>query len=217
MKKRFLFTGTLVSLLILAVTVTALAAPAPSAVRRFADASIVSGSSASLVRADDNVAMTLQTTELDPGATYTMWWVVFNNPEYCIAGTPFSTCGEGDIFETDENGNLILDDDGNPILQVNEDDGTFGTPEVNVSVVFATGHVVGEDGAGNFGAGLREGKTSGALFGPGLADAQGAEIHLIVRTHGEPIPGMVNKQISTVDGGCGINTCVDQQFAVFVP
>ena len=191
MKIRFLFTGTLVSLLLLIVTVSALAAPASSAVYRFSDASDVPGASASLVRADGNVAMTLRTSELDQKAAYTVWWVVFNNPGDCS-----STCGEDDIF--DENGELM----------VNVDDGTFGTPGVNVSVVFATGHVVGKNGVGNFGAGLREGKTSGALFGPGLVDAQGAEIHLIVRTHGEPIRGMV---------GCGVNDCVDQQFTVFVP
>jgi hypothetical protein len=160
--------------------------------------------------------MSLRTSELDPGAAYTVWWVVFNNPGDCVAGMPFSSCGEGDIFETDEDGNLILED-GNPILQVNENDGTFGTPGVNVSALFATGHVVGKNGVGNFGAGLREGTTSGALFGPGLVDAQGAEIHLIVRSHGELIPGMVKKQISTEPGGCEVNDCVDQQFAVFVP
>ncbi|MCK4977374.1 MAG: hypothetical protein KAS36_10635 [Anaerolineales bacterium] len=199
MKTRFLFTGTLVSLLLLIVTVSALAAPASSAVYRFSDASEVPGASASLVRADGNVAMTLRTSELDQNAAYTIWWVVFNNPGDCS-----SPCGEDDIF--DGNGDLM-----------NVDDGTFGTPGVNVSVVFATGHVVGKNGVGNFGAGLREGKTSGALFGPGLVDAQGAEIHLIVRTHGELIPGMVNEQISTFGGGCGVNDCVDPQFAVFVP
>ncbi len=198
MKTRLLFTGTLVSLMLLIVTVTALAAPASSAVYFWAGPE-VPGASASLVRADGNVAMTLHTTELDQNGAYTIWWVVFNNPVYCS-----STCGEDDIF--DENGLLIVNGDG-----------TFGTPGVNVSVVFATGHVVGKNGAGNFGASLQEGNTTGALFGPGLVDAQGAEIHLIVRTHGEPIPGMVNKQISTVDGGCGVNVCLDQQFAIFIP
>lgn len=198
MKTRFLFTGTLVILLLLAVTVSALAAPASSTVYRFSDASEVPGASASLVRADGNVSMTLRTSELDQNAAYTVWWVIFNNPIDCS-----STCGEDDIF--DEKGLIV------------NDDGTFGTPGVNVSAVFAAGHVVGKNGVGNFGAGLREGKTSGALFGPGLVDAQGAEIHLIVRSHGELIPGMVNKQISTEPGGCSINDCVDQQFAVFTP
>jgi hypothetical protein len=204
MKIRFLFTGTLVSLMLMVVVATALAAPASSAVYRFADASEVLGASASLVRADGNVAMTLRTSELDSGAAYTIWWVVFNNPEDCVAPIPdISNCGEGDIFD---GGELI--DNG---------DGTYGTPGVNVSVIFATGHVIGNGGVGNFGANLREGKSSGALFGPGLVDAQGAEIHLVVRTHGQPIPGKVNQQIHTFEGDCDISICYDQQFAVFLP
>ena len=204
MKTRFLFTGTLVSLLILTVTLTAMAAPVSTTVHRWADASIVPGASASLVRTDNNVAMRLHTSELDSYGAYTIWWVVFNNPGLCS-----SACGEDDIFETDDDGNLILIDNG---------DGTFGTPGVNVSVLFATGHVVGSDGVGNFGASLKEGRSSGeVLFGPGLIDAQGAEIHLVVRTHGELVAGMVNEQISTFDGGCDVNFCDDQQFAVFTP
>lgn len=31
----------------------------------------------------------------------------------------------------------------------------------------------------------------------GLVDPHGAEIHLVVRTHGEKVPGMVKNQINT--------------------
>ena len=59
----------------------------------------------------------------------------------------------------------------------------------------------------------------------GLTDPQGAEVHLVVRSHGERITGMVNDQINTFAGGCTAessfgaaespNECEDQQFAVF--
>jgi hypothetical protein len=125
---------TLVSVLLMAFVGTALATPASSDVYRFADASIVPGASASLVRADGNVSMRLLTSELYPGFTYTVWWVVFNNPGYCVAGMPgLSTCGEGDIF--DANGGIIVNGDG-----------TFGTPGVDVSVLYAAGHIIGAGG-----------------------------------------------------------------------
>ena len=53
------------------------------------------------------------------------------------------------------------------------------------------------------------------LFGEGLTDSFEAEIHLIARTHGEVIPGVVQQQITTFNGGCPPNDCLDVQFAVF--
>lgn len=143
----------------------------------------VPGASSTLVRTKDGITVTIHTSELDPGAAYTVWWVIFNNPENCVGG-----CGEDDLFR---NG-------------------------ANASVVWATGHVIGNNGVGNFAAHLKEeDNPSGlVLFGPGLQDAEGAAVHLIVRTHGQPIPGVVNEQISTVNGGCPPNTCADQQFGI---
>lgn len=60
-----------------------------SDVLSFADLS-VKGSS-TLTRSDDSVSIKLKTTDLTPGA-YTMWWVVFNNPEACVNGP--GHCGE---------------------------------------------------------------------------------------------------------------------------
>jgi hypothetical protein len=39
----------------------------------------------------------------------------------------------------------------------------------------------------------------------------------MLRTHGPPIPGQVNEQMSTFNGGCDINACEDQQCAVHQP
>jgi len=184
-----------------------------SGVYWFADASEVEGAGASLLRTHNNVRMTIKTLDLDPHHTYTVWWVIFNNPDACENG-----CGEPDLFND----------------------------EVGGSVLYAAGHVIGGNGKGNFAGSLRTGDLSGCqapwdgfdleLIGgegeldmcrDGLMDPQGAEIHLVVRSHGERIPGMVNKQINTFAGGCtadtsfgasdGPNECEDQQFSMFLP
>lgn len=154
----------------------------------------VPGSAATLVRNASGVTMTLQTSGLPAGA-YTTWWVIFNNPAACSNGV----CGEDDL----------------PAFG--------GAPAVNASVVFATGHVVSENGTANFGAWLGVGETDGALFGPGLVNVYGAEIHNVVRSHGEVLPAFMPSQISSFNGGCpagtppGPNSCFNVQGAIHKP
>ena len=70
-----------------------------SNVHRFADASQVVGVSSTLSRSDNGILAILNTDDLDQGNAYTMWWVVFNNPENCVAPVPgMSNCGEADVF-----------------------------------------------------------------------------------------------------------------------
>jgi hypothetical protein len=144
----------------------------------FGSGQIIPGAWSALVRNDNGVAMTLHTSGLAPGSATTVWWVVFNNPELCTHGELGLRCGEGDL----------------PPFG--------GDPAVQASVLWATGHVIGGDGVGGFGAYLGEGDTTGAMFGPGLIDARRADVHLIVRTHGDAIPGLIDEQISTFNGGC---------------
>lgn len=163
------------------------AAPATrdvSEVFLFADPSVVVGSSL-LVRNDNGVAGTVQTSGLAPGDAVTVWWVIFNHPSECTTDAPFR-CGEADLFD----------------------------PDVETSVLHAAGEVIGGNGTGRFGSYLTEGDTTGALFGPGLLDSREADVHFVVRTHGPAIPGLIPAQIHTFDGGCDINTCEDLQAAV---
>ncbi len=175
-------------LLAAGLAATVLAAPAhgsaatrdTSLVFGFGSANQVSGAWSALVRNDNGVAMTFHTSGLAPGSATTVWWVVFNHPELCthpdlVLGL---RCGEGDL----------------PPFG--------GDPVVQASVLYATGHVIGGNGTGNFGAYLIEGDTTGALFGPGLLDARVADVHLIARTHGQAIPGLIPEQIGTFNGGC---------------
>ncbi len=143
--------------------------------------------SSTLIRNKNGVSLTLNTSGLEPGSAVTVWWIVFNNPNACVDGC----------------------------------DGTdLGDPNVAGDVIYAAGHVVGNNGTANFAAHLNEGDSGGSLFpqpSPGLIDAETAEIHLVVRSHGPFIPGMIVDQIHTVNGGCPPNVCEDVQFAIHLP
>jgi hypothetical protein len=154
---------------------------------QFSNGLPVLGSSAMLVRTDKGVTMTIHTSGLDPGAAYTVWWVIYNNPEHC----------QSDVCT---------------------DPPDFGNPDVQATLLHATGHVIGNNGVGNFAAHLAEGDpSSGDELG--LVDASKAQIELVVRSHGQPIPGMVKEQITMFNGGCSINVCESEQVTtpVFVP
>ncbi len=149
----------------------------------------IAGSSSKLVRNSSGVSMNLKTSELQAGSVATIWWVVFNYPENCIVAFH---CGEPDLF------------DNNSILTVKP------------SVMYATGHVIGNNGKGNFGGHLSVGDTAGCYLGPifpapaavvnfpcnPLMNVGGAEIHLAVHDHGAAVPGLISDMLSTFDGGC---------------
>ena len=93
---------------------------------------------------------------------------------------------------------------------------------VEGDVLFGTGHVVGENGKGNFSSRLNENDESGSIsdiFGlpmaSGLHNAQEAEVHLVLRYHGPAIPGKIDEQIHTYEAGCG--DCEDILAAIFIP
>lgn len=195
--KKFRISAMLALIVLIATTMGAIASNAgfsSSDMYRFSDLEKVPEAYSTLVRTSDAVTMTINTSGLEGGAAYTVWWVVFNNPENCTHPIPgvVSDCGEGDLTP---NG---------------------GDDSVNSSVSWAAGHVIGKNGVGDFAGILKEGKARGqVLFGPGLIDAEGAEIHLVVRSHGQPIPGQVVEQIHTFEKGCLV--CEDLQFAVHQP
>ena len=99
----------------------------------------------------------------------------------------------------------------------------LGNDAVNASVFWATGAVVEEDGDLELEGEVTEGIFPGDYnFGPGLVDAQKAEIHVVARTHGQVIPGLLEEQLSTFDGGCNPGQanegkCANIQGAVFAP
>lgn len=98
------------------------------------------------------------------------------------------------------------------------DEGDFEIPEVESSVLWASGFVTGPDGTANVDFELRKLRAPGeVLFGPGLLRPMDAEIHVVLRTHGPRVAGDVARQISSFDGECDPAVCWDQQAAIHVP
>lgn len=186
----------LVSLLIAPRDVSPQATATISPVSRVSDGTTVGGAWSRLSRNDSGITMQIHTSDLEPGAAYTVWWVIFNNPVACVGG-----CGADDLRRAG----------------------------VDAAAGFAAGHVIGNNGKTNFGGHLQVGDISGFVppdgsapilglppFGPGLLDARGAEVHLIIRTHGTPRPdlGLVDDQISSFNGACPPNICMNRQASI---
>jgi hypothetical protein len=153
--------------------------------------------SSTLLRKDDRLSMSLKTNALPAGHVATVWWVIFNNPEFC-EGTP---CGSADFD--------------NPLVQA---DALFAAGK-KVPEARRPGHGGHHGHGGHFGNGrkpvtkfvgqLRPGETDRSIFtelfgipGIGVIDPQKAEVHLVVRSHGPKLPGQVLEQMSTYLGGC---------------
>ena len=85
------------------------------------------------------------------------------------------------------------------------------------SLLWATGTVVGDDGTANFHARLlRRFSLGEVLFGPRLTNAKGAEVHLVVRTHGKVLPDAIAGQVSSFGLGCNPE-CANVQAAIHKP
>lgn len=179
---------------VVALTAPAQASPrsGEASVHRFSDLSTIDGAASSLWRQASGVTATVRTRELAAGHAVTLWWVVFNDPSECNDSSESlgSQCGPGDLPP-------------------------FGSDDSAVtSLLYAAGHVVGEAGGATFAARLRVGDDTDAMWGPGLIDPAGAEIHLVVRDHGEKRPGDTDDAIRSF-GACNPE-CNDIQFTMHV-
>jgi hypothetical protein len=158
----------------------------------FADGSVVEGARASLLRTSNALRTRTHTTGLPHRHVMTLWWVVFNNPEYCQDGEGEVACGLADLF-----------------------DGEEGPTGVEPSCLYADGSIVGGNGQARFNNWLRVGDTRDScidffvnavpeLEGQdyGLTNPEGAEVHLVVRSHGPLLTGQVPEQRGTFAGGC---------------
>jgi hypothetical protein len=160
-----------------------------SSVNRFMDGSPIVGAWSTLATSEQGAKMTLQTSELTPGNSVTVWWVIFNEPTNCKDAHHGFACGPADLPP-------------------------FGGDDSAVtSVVYAAGHQIGGSGRATFSGALATGDTDGALFGPGLVNPTGAEIHLVVRDHGDLTPQQQAEGIHSF-GPC--NPCADIQFSAHV-
>jgi hypothetical protein len=65
------------------------------------------------------------------------------------------------------------------------------------SMPHAAGRIIDDAGTARYGAHLRVGDTSGALFGPGLLGSRGAEVILVLPSHGPKIAKLVSEMLHT--------------------
>ena len=162
------------------------------------------GAEAKLVRTENGISYSLQTTGLRAGHAYTVWVVVINNPSACTA----SPCSPPDILLSSA---------------------------TNSTVVYGTGHVVGDSGNAGFGGHVKTGPLpEGWIAGRGLENPLGADIHLVLNDHGPVLTEFMSEMIHTYRAGCtdaslppifppsakadgtpGPNTCRLWQAAVF--
>lgn len=194
------------------LTPTALIADDNNTARVFslADLSRVAGARGTIERSDTEICLGVVTSGLPPGA-YTMWGIAFDNPGNCTHGgggiPPLpGSCGMGDDFDeaTEPTGQWM---------------GAF---------------LVGPDGRGHLshcvelGAPRLDGFLQ-LLFGDGV-DNPGAEIHGIIRSHGEALyddPEILGYQLTNVLGGCNFgppgpwngpnDDCEDMQLVIWAP
>lgn len=163
--------------------------------------SVVDGAAASLVRGPGGLSMNIQTTGLHGGHAYTVWWIVFNNPERCAnpMGLPGLRCGFYDLNFPEF--------------------GLHGDPAVNATIVRATGGVVGPTGKAGFGAHLSVDDHREPVLGDGLQNVDGSEVILDMLDHGTKDPGNIPAQIHqfvTAENSCNPG-CLDHQLAGFAP
>jgi hypothetical protein len=133
------------------------------------------------------ITATVSTGALEPDWAYSIWWAVFNYPQFCV--TP-GECGVGD-------------------LEVNG-----GDPRVKASVFWGGGMLADGTGSANTVIRLVPGKTNRELFAMsknwGLQNLRGAELHVVLRSHGlAGIAGPVSKQVGTANEACPDSGCVN--------
>jgi hypothetical protein len=165
---RSILAGLLVALAV-SVPVQASVQRDASAVRLFADTSVVGSST--LIRHSGSVEMTLAMSGVPAGHVVTVWWVIFNNPEFCQFGEPANPatgfvgtrCGPGDL-------GIVP--------------GLTPDPRVDPLVVYGAGHVSGPNGSAAWASHLSAGDPSGQiLIGTSFTNPLGADIHLVVHDH----------------------------------
>lgn len=157
---------------------------------------------ATLKRGDDWIRSNIQTSGLPAGA-YTVWWVLFNEPEHCDR-----PCDEGDLLNPDTGVSIFF--------------ATGGTVSSNGIANFRAHYREGDD--------LGEPDTQHVL-GDGALDPSRAEVHMIIKYHGPPSqdPDTRWEQTNTLLGGCFDNAnaidhgepfgvqCFDPQVVVHLP
>jgi hypothetical protein len=165
-------------------------------VKTFDGLAVIPYAGASLSRNNEAAFATISTSGLTPDHVVTLWWAIFNNPEFCA--TP--ACAPSDLNNPSVNGSL-----------------QFGGGQV----VGANGRA---DFGGYLAVGDNTGFHLLPQFplmpnpAPGLVNPKSATIHLVIRSHGPASadPTILNQQLTSFGGGCSVNPCANVQAALFL-
>jgi hypothetical protein len=141
---------------------------------------------ATITRHMDAVWVNIHTAGLKQKSAFTVWWVVFNDPSLCG-----DACGD--------------------------EDADFAY----AAACYAGGFVTGNDGTANVSIHLDSGHMAEGqeCIIPGELDVGngfGAEIHVVIRSHGKMLKGRVDEQTGSYLGACDARNCEDVQAAVFL-
>ena len=145
-------------------------------------------------------------TDLNPNSAFTIWAVIFNRPEECITNPVGPVhCSATDLAAVPNparasafNVGAFVTGSGNGTANVSFHIRS-GAPPDGIFVLF------GEGGLND--NGVKPGLHQGNGFG--------AEVHVVIRTHGAIIPGAITAQLSMLNGGCPPNTCANVDVAMF--
>ncbi len=187
--KRSILAGLLLALAV-AIPAQASAQRDSTAVRTFADTLVVGSST--LIRDGGSIQMTLEMAGVPAGHIVTLWWVIFNHPEFCQFGEPANAatgfagtrCGPGDL-------GIVP--------------GLTPDPRVDPLVTYAAGHVTGSNGSAAWASYLSTGEPRGqVLIGTAFTNPLGADVHLVVHDHDALANlGNIGEEIHSFGAGAG--------------
>jgi len=143
-----------------------------------------------LTRHEKSIHLRVAMSGLDAGSVYSAWFIIFNNPNQCAGGP--DACAGPDL----------------------------GNPAVNAAVLNAGGFLTGNDGVGYFTGTLRTGRAPDNMCCFGNLDSGfESEVHVLLQTHGAPVLGEVNGQLSFPGHACNAPAdCSNaDQFALVFP
>jgi hypothetical protein len=136
----------------------------------------VPGTISRLLRFDDRIIVRVDTERLEPGA-YTLWWEVYNHPEFCVrtCDDPTNPAAQGFIAYA---AGAVVGQDGNATFMAELRDGDIsGVPQ-------------------------EWAHASGAKIG--LVNPHQAIVYVAIRSHGAASadPAVLNEQLTKFNGGC---------------
>ena len=124
-----------------------------------------------LTRHANSIHLRVAMNGLDPSASYSAWYVIFNRPDQCAGGP--GACGLADT----------------------------GNPDVRLGVLSAGGFISTADGTGYFAGTLQTGKPPEGMccFGR-LMHGYKSEVHIVIQSHGPAVAGTVAAEITLPTG-----------------